>query len=465
LLEGENNFTFWALSSWGDSSRMGSLSARVDTVPPQIEGTLSGTPGEAGWYVSAVTLSASASDPAPGSGIETFTYTLNASPEIPYTAPLTLNDGAHTLTLRARDAAGHITELSQSAQVDTLPPQAGLTLSTASFCPECGQALEVLIQASDSGSGLEGWQVFLDGAPWQSGSQTEQAFTLNAALAAGSHTLRLEVRDAAGNLQASEAAFFVLAPTPTALPPAAPADTVSQPALPPPTVTALNTPSPTPAYLPSLTPDTSRLATKTAIPTRTPVISAFQSPNLQSNNLQSHNLQSNNLQSHNLQSNNLLWGAAALTAIAGATGLALAARRRRKEEEERQAAEVRAQAEAKTEALRGQKERQQLLERIQNYFLSQQMKKAQEAAARQAQYRAMEAKIEREEQKEEAAWEAWKSRSQTLAAQRAEQQRQQAAAAYQAYRQGEWEGYVASAPQESKPWWQRAGEWLQDKVL
>jgi hypothetical protein len=52
-------------------------------------------------------------------------------------------------------------------------------------------------------------------------------------------------------------------------------------------------------------------------------------------------------------------------------------------------------------------------------------------------YRAMEAKIEREEQKEEAAWEAWKSRSQTLAAQRAEQQRQQTAAAYQAYRQGE----------------------------
>jgi len=41
--------------------------------------------------------------------------------------------------------------------------------------------------------------------------------------------------------------------------------------------------------------------------------------------------------------------------------------------------------------------------------------------AAQERYRAMDAKIEREEQKEEAAWEAWKSRSQTLAAQRAEQ--------------------------------------------
>ena len=37
-------------------------------------------------------------------------------------------------------------------------------------------------------------------------------------------------------------------------------------------------------------------------------------------------------------------------------------------------------------------------------------------------YRALDAKIEREEQKEEAAWEAWKSRSQTLAAQRYQQE-------------------------------------------
>ncbi|MBO9368691.1 MAG: hypothetical protein J7555_08090, partial [Chloroflexi bacterium] len=98
LLEGENNFTFWALSSWGDSSRMGSLSARVDTVPPEIAGSLSGTPGEAGWYVSPVTFTASASDPAPGSGIDTFTYTLNASPAQSYTGPITVGDGMHTLT-------------------------------------------------------------------------------------------------------------------------------------------------------------------------------------------------------------------------------------------------------------------------------------------------------------------------------------------------------------------------------
>jgi len=64
------------------------------------------------------------------------------------------------------------------------------------------------------------------------------------------------------------------------------------------------------------------------------------------------------------------------------------------------------------------------------------------------------------------------SRSQTLAVQRAEQQRQQAAAAYQAYRQGEREySQPTTQPQKpaglslSKPWWQKAGEWLQQKVV
>jgi hypothetical protein len=34
LLEGDNNFVYWALSTWGDSSQMGNLSAQVDTQPP-----------------------------------------------------------------------------------------------------------------------------------------------------------------------------------------------------------------------------------------------------------------------------------------------------------------------------------------------------------------------------------------------------------------------------------------------
>lgn len=77
LVEGENAFTYWAFSSWGDTSRMGSLAGRVDTRPPQLQGEVSGTAGENGWYVSPVTFTALASDPAPGSGVVVFEYMLD----------------------------------------------------------------------------------------------------------------------------------------------------------------------------------------------------------------------------------------------------------------------------------------------------------------------------------------------------------------------------------------------------
>jgi hypothetical protein len=36
LTQGQNDFTFWALSSWGDSSLMGSASGKLDSQPPQV---------------------------------------------------------------------------------------------------------------------------------------------------------------------------------------------------------------------------------------------------------------------------------------------------------------------------------------------------------------------------------------------------------------------------------------------
>jgi len=36
LLQGDNQFTFWALSTWGDSSQMGTLSAQVDSKGPTV---------------------------------------------------------------------------------------------------------------------------------------------------------------------------------------------------------------------------------------------------------------------------------------------------------------------------------------------------------------------------------------------------------------------------------------------
>jgi hypothetical protein len=48
LSEGDNSFTFWALSSWGDSSEMGTFTAKVDTILPIVGLDVSGSNGTNG---------------------------------------------------------------------------------------------------------------------------------------------------------------------------------------------------------------------------------------------------------------------------------------------------------------------------------------------------------------------------------------------------------------------------------
>ncbi len=50
LSEGDNTLTYWALSSWGDSSEMGTSFAKVDTIPPDVTMSIAGTAGDNGWY-------------------------------------------------------------------------------------------------------------------------------------------------------------------------------------------------------------------------------------------------------------------------------------------------------------------------------------------------------------------------------------------------------------------------------
>jgi hypothetical protein len=101
LLEGQNDFTYWALSSWGDSSSMGSASGKVDTQPPTINGTLTGTTGDNSWHVS-VNVSALAGTPCPT--VPYINVTEAGSRPTQVTSP---GEGTHTVLLRAVDNAGH----------------------------------------------------------------------------------------------------------------------------------------------------------------------------------------------------------------------------------------------------------------------------------------------------------------------------------------------------------------------
>jgi hypothetical protein len=155
LSEGSNDFQFWAISSYGDSSAMGSASASVDTQAPTISGSLSGTQGENGWYTSAVTLNAAATDPAPGSGIASFEVSADGAAWQPCSGSLTLGDGVHTVSLRTADAAGWTASAEQTFSVDTQAPQLSADLSGNLVSPgRYNTSVTLSASGSDTGSGL-----------------------------------------------------------------------------------------------------------------------------------------------------------------------------------------------------------------------------------------------------------------------------------------------------------------------
>jgi hypothetical protein len=374
LVEGTNDFTFWALSSWGDSSLKGTASGKLDSSPPVISGELTGTAGESGWYVSEVTVAASASDAV--SGVATFEMALDGGGWAAYNGPVALTDGDHVVDLRAMDSAGNVSTQSQAVRVDTQPPS--LTLDAdSSFCPGCGETLGIGIGIQDLGSGVMEWTLSVDGTAIKSGSGLSSE-TLNwngSGLAAGAHTLLLQARDVAGN--SSEASQGVTLVAPTQPPPPPPTTVPSRPREDAPVATA--TPTATSTSTPSVVNEASPTPTHTADyePTRTPSTFIFGGPPAAPpDELPGEGLTrpdsapgesltgSGSAPGESLtapepavegDSSNVLWGAGAAALIAAATAVALEATRRRKEAEALEREEMarrNAQAEAREEAER-----------------------------------------------------------------------------------------------------------------
>jgi len=338
LREGANAFTFWAISSWGDTSLLGTTSGGLDTRPPVISGELSGVTGDNGWYLSNVALSASASDPSPGSGLLSFELSLDGGGWTAYTGPLTLSDGSHTVELRAGDTAGNMSTQSPTVRVDTQPPGLDL-ISNDFFCPGCGEQLDVAVDVQDAGSGVVEWTLTADAGLVASGSgPTSQVLTWDGSgLPGGPYTLSLGSRDAAGNTSESSLAVSLLAPTP-APPPAelTPAETL--PSSGPTWSTAVQIATPT--AVPT--------ATRPSRPTRTPEVIPFGGvpavPLANEGEEPRSNPPADILggpqPSVPGSSSGVLWGGAALALIGAATAIALDQARRRREEEARQRAEM-----------------------------------------------------------------------------------------------------------------------------
>jgi hypothetical protein len=214
LVQGSNSFSFWAVSSWGDTSLMGSASRSFDSQDPSLAGSVSGTAGDNGWYVSGVTVSASASDTAPGSGLASVDLRIDGGGWSGYSSPVAIGEGSHDVELRAVDGAGNSETQSLSIDVDTQSPIADLDASS-SFCPGCGETLDITLVVEDGGSGIGAWSLTASGRTVASGGgATGKTIAWDGGgLGGGTHTLELEARDEAGNTSGASFRFALIAPT------------------------------------------------------------------------------------------------------------------------------------------------------------------------------------------------------------------------------------------------------------
>jgi hypothetical protein len=207
--------TMTSLNNWIVRAETGSVQACgfalgvPDTQPPSVSVT---APAAGAVLSGTVTLSANASDNVGVAGVQFLLDGATIGAEdvaAPYALSLnttSLAAGAHTISARARDAAGNVTTSTAVAvtvnNADTQPPSVSVT------APAAGAVLSGTVTLSASASdnvGVAGVQFLLDGATIGAEDvAAPYALPLDTTpLAAGAHTVAARARDAAGNVTTS----------------------------------------------------------------------------------------------------------------------------------------------------------------------------------------------------------------------------------------------------------------------
>jgi alpha-tubulin suppressor-like RCC1 family protein len=170
--------------------------ANQDVTPPITTAMMTGTPGNNGWYVSAVQMTLTATDNNGGSGVKEIHYSVDGAETIAQGNPATyaiVGDGIHAVTYYAVDNAGN-KEAPQEIQImiDTTVPTITATVSPSPNAYGWNNAdVTVTFTCSDSLSGIascpapiavttEGaGQVIIDTAVDKAGNSATASVTLN----------------------------------------------------------------------------------------------------------------------------------------------------------------------------------------------------------------------------------------------------------------------------------------------
>lgn len=189
-----------------------------ETTAPESDHSLAGTMGEAGWYVSPVEITLTATDPLPGSGVAYIQYTLarcaDAADWQTYAVPFTYaRDGAHNLCYRAVDNVGNVetAEYDVPFHLDATPPATAVTIAGLD---ENGwtrlSPATVTLSAADLASGVHGLSYRVDPEPGNDGwtvveNVAEVTFTV---AGDGYHVIEFKAQDNAGNWESLQTKAF-----------------------------------------------------------------------------------------------------------------------------------------------------------------------------------------------------------------------------------------------------------------
>jgi parallel beta-helix repeat protein len=122
-----------------------------------------------------------------------------------------INDGCHTVTVRATDKTGNVNTASVRFTIDTVKPALSIVTPAAGSWSN-STALYVNWTASDSGSGLTYFWFSLDNGTWT--NTTQESIAVNG-LSDGLHTLELRAYDGVGNYNTIVRTFQVDTMRPT----------------------------------------------------------------------------------------------------------------------------------------------------------------------------------------------------------------------------------------------------------
>lgn len=172
------------------------LAQNAPTPPPTTTASVTGTAGSAGWYISAVSVTMSATGGI--GGVDRTEYSVNGGTWQDYTGPFSLAaQGTHTVQYRSIDHASQTeTTKTVTVKIDTVDPATASAVSGAN----------VWLNSTDATSGIGSTMYRIDNGSWQ-------VYTgMLTVVGAGNHTVQFYSLDAAGNQEVTKSVIVAGAP-------------------------------------------------------------------------------------------------------------------------------------------------------------------------------------------------------------------------------------------------------------